>query len=133
MKLLYGSAFRAPNAYEVWYTYGPYKANPALEPERIRTVEAVFEQQFARRYRVSAGVFRYWVTDLINQQVDPADDLLVYANSGDVNATGVELEIEGRLARRHHGARELRGAGPRGRRHGRACSTTRRSASARWA
>jgi iron complex outermembrane receptor protein len=96
VKLLYGSAFRAPNAYETWYAYGPYKANPELEPERIRTVEAVFEQQFARRYRVSAGVFRYWVTDLINQGIDPADEMLVYANDGDVNATGVELEFEGR-------------------------------------
>jgi iron complex outermembrane receptor protein len=96
IKLLYGSAFRAPNAYETWYAYGPYKSNPALEPERIKTVEAVFEQQFARRYRLSAGVFRYWVTDLINQRTDPADDMLVYVNDGDVHATGVELEFEGR-------------------------------------
>jgi iron complex outermembrane receptor protein len=98
LKLLYGGAFRAPNAYEVWYAYGPYKSNPALQPERIRTVEAVYEHQIARRYRVSAGVFRFWVTDLINQRMDPADDLLVYVNDGDANATGVELEFEGRWA-----------------------------------
>lgn len=42
------------------------------------------------------GVFRYWVADLIDQRLDPADEMLVYANDGDVNATGMNLEFEGR-------------------------------------
>lgn len=95
VKVLFGTAFRAPNAYENWYEYWPYKANPGLQPERITTVEAVFERAVGRRVRVSANLFRYWVSDLITQQVD-TDDLLVYENAGDVQATGVEFEAEGK-------------------------------------
>ncbi|MCL4849402.1 MAG: TonB-dependent receptor [Acidobacteria bacterium] len=99
VKLLYGGAFRAPNAYETWYAYGPYKANPDLAPERIRTTEAVLERHIGRRYRLSANVFRYWVSDLITLTVDPVDERYAYVNDGDARATGVEFEAEGRWAR----------------------------------
>ena len=98
VKLLYGGAFRAPNAYETWYAYGAYKANPDLAPERIRTTEAVLERYIGRRYRLSANVFRYWVSDLISLTVDPVDERYVYVNDGDARTTGVELEAEGRWA-----------------------------------
>lgn len=96
IKLLYGGAFRAPTAFETWYAYADYKANPDLGPERIRTAEAVVERRLGRRYRLSANVFHYWVDDLITQRVDPADDQLVYVNDGDARASGIEFEFEGR-------------------------------------
>lgn len=40
-KLIYGTAFRPPNAYELYYTSpGVQKANPDLEPETIETMRA---------------------------------------------------------------------------------------------
>ncbi|PYM66193.1 MAG: hypothetical protein DMD79_03320 [Candidatus Rokuibacteriota bacterium] len=36
LKLLYGEAFRAPNAYELYYSAAGNQANPGLQPETIR-------------------------------------------------------------------------------------------------
>lgn len=45
-KLLYGRAFRTPNAYEMYFTElgVETKANPNLEPESVNSFEAVLEQ-----------------------------------------------------------------------------------------
>ena len=44
VKLLYGEAFRAPNIYQLDYNGIGQHANPALQPETVRTYEAVAEQ-----------------------------------------------------------------------------------------
>ena len=44
LKLLYGRAFRAPNAYEKYYYEAPPESELALAPERITTLEGVWEQ-----------------------------------------------------------------------------------------
>jgi iron complex outermembrane receptor protein len=100
LKLLYGQAFRAPNAYELyWHQDGLAKANPALQPETNRTSELVLEQYVGSRFRLAATGYYYNVRDLITQQTDPADDLLVYNNVEAVTAHGLELELEGKWAR----------------------------------
>ena len=50
-KLIYGSAFRAPNVYELYYDDGgnAQKANPELQPETIRTAEVVLDQALGWR------------------------------------------------------------------------------------
>jgi iron complex outermembrane receptor protein len=89
-KLLYGEAFRAPNAYERFY----YPANTAtLEPEDIRTYEGVFEQYLGERDRLSVSLYRYAVNDLITQQVDAAGELY-FDNVSRVTAHGAEIELE---------------------------------------
>ncbi len=66
-KLLYGEAFRAPNAYERFY----YPATgPDLDPENIRTYEGVFEQYIGDRDRLSLSGHRYSVDNLITQLAD---------------------------------------------------------------
>lgn len=98
-KLLFGTAFRPPNAYELYYeSPGSQKANTGLEPETIRSLEAVHERYSAdRRWR--GGVSAYWnrIEDLIVLGVDPLDDLLVHENVGEVTGFGLELEAEHRL------------------------------------
>jgi outer membrane receptor for ferrienterochelin and colicins len=42
LKLLYGSAFRAPNVFELYYTSDTSVANPDLKPESIKTYELVY-------------------------------------------------------------------------------------------
>jgi outer membrane receptor for ferrienterochelin and colicin len=96
LKVLYGEAFRAPNAYELyWRQSGVAKANPALRPETNRTGEVVIEQYLGSRLHVAATSFYYHINDLITQRTDSGGDgLLFYDNADEINARGVELEAE---------------------------------------
>ena len=100
LKLLYGEAFRAPSAFESYYNDGleTQKPNPDLGPETIRTWEVAWEQYFNDHLRAVASGYYYRIKDLINLTLDPADDLLVFRNLDEVEARGLELELEGRLA-----------------------------------
>jgi len=96
IKILYGGAFRAPNAYEFMYSGFGYKANPDLQPEGIKTVEVVLEHYLRRHYRFSVSSFYNRINGLINQEVDPVDGLFIFRNSQDAGATGMELGMEGK-------------------------------------
>ena len=101
LKFLYGQAFRAPNTYELYYDDGgiSQKANPALEPETIRTYEIALERTIHTRLRTVASVYRYSINNLITLMTDPLDGLDVFNNVDRVKAQGVELEMEGSFAR----------------------------------
>jgi iron complex outermembrane receptor protein len=96
IKLLYGEAFRAPNAYEYYYHDGntTTKSNRNLKPETIRTYELVYEQYFRNQLRLTASGFYYKIKNLISQQIDPADGLLVFNNVEEVEAKGLEFELD---------------------------------------
>lgn len=98
VKLLAGSAFRAPNAYELYYNDGnaTQRANPDLRPERIATYEAVVEERLNSHWRAVGGVYHYRIKDLISQVIEPGTGLLVFNNVESVRAQGVEFELEGR-------------------------------------
>ena len=101
LKLLYGSAFRAPNVYELYYEVsGPdgEKGNQDLEPEKIRSYELTCEQAIGKNLRGTVTVFDNKISDLISRMIDPADDMLVYRNIGEVEAKGIEMELEGQRA-----------------------------------
>jgi outer membrane receptor for ferrienterochelin and colicins len=95
-KLLYGTAFRAPNVYEFYYDGYPNKSNPSLKPETIHTYELAWEQYLGNHLRGLASAFYYKINDLIDQQVDSKDGLLVYRNADQIEARGLEFEIEGK-------------------------------------
>jgi iron complex outermembrane receptor protein len=95
-KLLYSEAFRAPNAYERFYQDGGTSSvsNPDLKPEKIKTVDAIWEQYFLDNYRSSIGGFYYQVNDLISQTSND-NNMLVYRNIEKAEAVGVALNLEG--------------------------------------
>lgn len=98
LKLLYGTAFRAPEPFELKPDYGAfYDNNLQLRPETIRSVEGVVEQGLGAHFTFSGSVFRNWISDLISIETNPADGQSVYENSGQVDATGVEVELDGRF------------------------------------
>lgn len=105
-KLLYGTAFRAPNAYEKYYVTdaSQYKANPDLRPEKIKTYELVLEHYLQHDFRITGSAFSYQVENLISLIQDPADTLFVFRNVDLAEAKGVELEAE----RLWHGGTRLR-------------------------
>jgi iron complex outermembrane receptor protein len=105
LKVLYGRAFRAPNAYELYYDDGSIsqKANPGLEPETIQTYEVALERNFRRGLRGVVSVYQYRIHNLITLETDPVDLLSVFDNVDRVRARGIEVETEGRLGWRLEG------------------------------
>jgi len=97
-KLLYGQAFRAPNAYELYYGSPAFgqAPNPKLGPETIRTYEAVYEQYLPAHLRFSASAYYYDIKDLISQTVQPSTGLLIFENVEHAHAKGLEFELEGK-------------------------------------
>lgn len=89
VKLLYGTAFRAPTVFELYYTDG-YIPNPNLQPERIQTYEAAYEHDFSRGVWGSVSYFQSRFRDLIDAvNVNPTT--ITYVNEGHVRTDGVEL------------------------------------------
>jgi iron complex outermembrane receptor protein len=98
-KYLYGRAFRAPNAYELYYFDD---ASSYLLPESIGTHEVVWEQYLGEWLRTSVSAYRYEASQLITfQVVDPESVFSKYGffNDGTARAKGIELEAEVRSKR----------------------------------
>lgn len=98
-KYLYGRAFRAPNAYELYF-YDD--ATSYLRPESIGTHELVWEQYIGERLRTSVSAYAYKASQLIALDVvDSAMGLnqLGFFNDGTIRAKGVEAEAEVRSKR----------------------------------
>lgn len=91
-KLLTGQAYRSPNSYERWFSQEPiYLDNPNLQPETIRTTEAVLEWMKDARTRWVLSLFDNKVGRLI-QQVDTGAGLQ-YQNGTAVHMHGAELSV----------------------------------------
>lgn len=100
LKLLFGRAFRPPNAYELSYDDGSIqKGNPDLKPETIVAYEVGYQRSLGRHLRGSLGVYYYRLSGLVGQDVDPADDRIHYVNVGLIEAPGIEAELEARSER----------------------------------
>jgi outer membrane receptor for ferrienterochelin and colicins len=96
-KLLYGSAFRAPSAFEMfYYGLGLYQANLHLQPETIKSYEVVVEQGLGERFHLTANVFRNQLSHLIVQGLN-SSGLLVFENTSGDHVDGFETEIAGRF------------------------------------
>lgn len=105
LKMLYGEAFRAPNAYEAFYPQGAsaFKPNPGLRPETVRTVELVLERYW-RSARLAGTAFRSAMSDLVSLKTDPGDGLFFFDNDRGVRTIGAEIELDWRWS----GGRSLR-------------------------
>lgn len=98
-KYLYGSAFRAPNAYELNSVYFGDSVND-LRPESIDTHELVWERYTGDWLRTSVSGYWYRANRLITLAPDPSAFLgTTYVNEGEVRARGIEVEAQMRLPR----------------------------------
>ena len=96
-KLLYGSAFRAPSAYEMfYYGLGQYQANLHLQPETIKSYEFVTEQGLGEHFHLTANLFRNQVSRLITQRLN-SSGFLVFQNTTGAHVNGFETELDGRF------------------------------------
>lgn len=95
-KLLYGQAFRAPNAYEEFYQTASYTASQGLKPETVRSYELVYEHQFPGGIAGKISGFYNDISDLINLDELPGGNFS-FQNSGTATATGFESELTANL------------------------------------
>jgi iron complex outermembrane receptor protein len=96
-KLIHGSAYRPPNAYEAYYqtdAIGGYKLNPQLSAERVSGNELALDWRPAAQQRVSASLYANRARHLLVLTNDPADGLFQFRNLGEVKSRGAELEFE---------------------------------------
>lgn len=91
LKLLYGTAFRGPNAYERYYNFG-YVLNPDLKSENIKTAELAIEHLFREDLRGTASLFSYKIDNLIGLTTLSGGGI-GFQNSN-MEAKGLELEAE---------------------------------------
>ena len=98
VKVVLGSAFRAPSQYEREYELpaSGQKKNLGLGPETIRSGELTVEHFFGENLQVGVMGFAYKIDGLVSFRVDPADGLLQYQNGDTVDGSGVEAEVTGR-------------------------------------
>jgi len=95
LKFLFGTGFRAPNAYELYYgDNDTMKPNSALREEKSTSYELILEQYLGRRFRGTVVGYHTKVKNLVSQVVDPADGMLTFANISEAEMTGVELELD---------------------------------------
>ena len=95
IKLLHGTAFRAPVPYEFDYSGANTRPNPELKPEEISSSEIVFEQQLGKRVRFTVAAYSNRIKGLIEQVIiDPTDGTSQYQNRAKTKAQGIETEIE---------------------------------------
>ena len=95
LKALYGRAHRAPNAYERDYQdeFGQ-TANPALQGERIDTLELVADHRVGSHLRLYAAMYQWNMQNLITLSTDPLSSISQYQSSGDVTAKGAEIAAD---------------------------------------
>ena len=94
-KLLYGKAFRAPAANELYNRNNPSNlGNPNLKPETIQTGEFVLDYQPLRQLRMVFNTFYYEIKDLIELVPDPGESTLTSQNAKNQKGYGFELEAD---------------------------------------
>jgi outer membrane receptor for ferrienterochelin and colicins len=99
LKLLYGTAFRAPEPFELTPDYGPfYDANLDLKPETIRSVEGIVEKNLGEHFTLAGSVFQNRIDNLISLETNPADGHSIYENASGAIVTGAELEFGAHFA-----------------------------------
>jgi iron complex outermembrane receptor protein len=109
-KLLYGTAFRAPNAFESGYTCcaGGWVGNLGLKPEEIESYEIVWEQRLSPNFDLRLSPFYNRLSNLITLVTGPKH----FENGGNAEAHGLETQfqahfdsIEGRLSHTYQQSR----------------------------
>ena len=94
VKLLYGSAFRAPNLYEMYYAApGTNTPNPSLRPEGCDTYEVVWERQWGDGWSTSVDPYIWTMSHTLGDATLP-DNSIQIQNVGASRAYGIEGEIQ---------------------------------------
>ncbi len=95
LKVMAGSAFRAPNAYELYYSFPNYEeANTSLTPETVQTYDFEWDQAFGKIHQFSLSLFRYTAQNLIVNALDTKTGLYDFQNLNKASANGIGAEYQ---------------------------------------
>jgi outer membrane receptor for ferrienterochelin and colicins len=93
LKLLYGTAFRAPTQFEIHSLLAGLTFNENLRPEQLETTEFIVEHYFNEHLRGEFNLFHTKVDHII-AQVPVSNDLSQNQNVDNVSSNGLELQLE---------------------------------------
>ncbi len=94
LKLLYGRAHRAPNAYEAYYKEeGLQDSNPELGGETVETFEIVADHRVSPELHLRASLYEWKIDDLIALVTRNEGDAQ-YQSVGTVTSRGLELSAD---------------------------------------
>ena len=94
IKLLYGSAFRAPTANDINGTIGLIEANPSLDAEDVDTLELVFMHQGGSWF-AEVGVFHSdWDDGIVSVANTAGADPFIFRNLEENRAHGVTSKLD---------------------------------------
>jgi len=96
-KAIYGQAFRAPNAYELYYVAPGYASSQSLKPETIHSYELDYEQALNSHLKLVSSVFYYQIDDLISFGLDSSGNS-TFGNLASATSQGGEIGLEGNWA-----------------------------------
>lgn len=89
LKLLYGSAFRAPNFKELYLANNPVQAgNPDIDPEKVRTFETSVGYDFSKCFQANINYFHNDIADSIVLKNT------LFQNNGGTTVDGIEAELK---------------------------------------
>jgi hypothetical protein len=102
LKLLFGVAQRIPTALEDAAVANDPGAQ-LLVPERMKTLEAIWDQRLAPWLQGSLSAFVYDGGNFIDERTDSVNFQISYANLGQVNTKGLEASFRASLPHGFHG------------------------------
>lgn len=104
IKPLYGTAFRAPNQYELNYHDGGNTIilSDNLRPEELETIELIVEHYFTQQIRAELNLFHTDISDII-ALTTTADDVLQNRNAVDAESIGMEIQLEANYSNGYQG------------------------------
>ena len=109
IKGLVGTAYRAPNSFELFTRTNVRKANPDLVPEKAKTAELGFILRLAESLLFEANFFYNRFADIIVSNVetgelipgsDPAEYYKQNKNIGDATVEGFEWKLNSQIGRK---------------------------------
>jgi iron complex outermembrane receptor protein len=100
LKYLYGRAFRAPNAYESYFTDGETQEIPAhrLQKENVAAHEVILEHNWNPWLGMTVDGYYNQLDHLIDWETDTATDMARAVNRGQVRGKGLEFELNAKRA-----------------------------------
>jgi outer membrane receptor protein involved in Fe transport len=95
VKVLYGSAFRLPTAFELGFEDpgNGFLENPNLKPEKIHQLELVWEGRVTPEILLRVSPYRLQLTGLIRQHQSETG-ITQFLNLSNVTSQGVELQAD---------------------------------------
>lgn len=93
VKLLYGTAFRAPNQFELNFIGAGIIASSNLQPEKLETTELILEHYFTPQLRAEFNLFHTDISNIIYLTTLANGDLQ-HQNVGNIESNGLEIQLE---------------------------------------